>query len=315
MGTVRYTVFDGEITSEYRNGVLHDYLVDPLGSTVALVDNTQTITDTFSYSAFGEVVNHVGGTPTPFQYVGSKGYYRDSNTRTHVRARNFYVNLGKWSTQDPIWFDGGDWNLYRYCENNPIILMDASGLECTELSYELPPSGYFDCSAHPSDDPKPRRNICPRDNDEKKYIRQLCKFDRVRYDVGQDTLSGDVPGGTAAEATCCNDRKHPDASQCAPVIGQTQWYPNLWKTTPGVYQKPLIDHERRRRQCCKDTCGWGLNPKNDAAQFLRGVWDSLLKCYKGNERQLKKDFPECYPPPSIGGVCLAPKASKRRRSF
>ncbi len=128
MGTVRYTVFDGEITSEYRNGVLHDYLVDPLGSTVALVDNTQTITDTFSYSAFGEVLNRTGTTPTPFQYVGSKGYYRDSSTRTHVRARNFYVNLGKWSTQDPIGFRGGDFNLYRYVGNAPIMSSDASGL-------------------------------------------------------------------------------------------------------------------------------------------------------------------------------------------
>ena len=128
MGTVSYTVFDGEVTSEYRNGVLKSYVVDPLGSTIALIDNTQTITDTFSYSAFGEVVNRTGTTPTPFQYVGSKGYYRDSNSRTHVRARNFYVNLGKWSTQDPLWFGGGDWNLYRYVGNNPLTLSDRLGL-------------------------------------------------------------------------------------------------------------------------------------------------------------------------------------------
>ncbi|GDX40647.1 hypothetical protein LBMAG21_09390 [Armatimonadota bacterium] len=43
MGTVSYTVFDGEVTSEYRNGVLKSYVVDPLGSTIALIDNTQTI--------------------------------------------------------------------------------------------------------------------------------------------------------------------------------------------------------------------------------------------------------------------------------
>ena len=140
MGTVRYTVFDGEITSEYRNGVLHDYLVDPLGSTVALVDNTQTITDTFSYSAFGEVLNRTGTTPTPFQYVGSKGYYRDSNTRTYVRARTLNVNLGRWSTQDPIGFRGGDDNLYRYCENNPIVLSDKTGTTVYDCWVHFPNS-------------------------------------------------------------------------------------------------------------------------------------------------------------------------------
>lgn len=61
MGTVSYTVFDGEVTSEYRNGVLKSYGVDPLGSTIALM-TTRRLS---SYSAFGEVVNRTGTTPTP----------------------------------------------------------------------------------------------------------------------------------------------------------------------------------------------------------------------------------------------------------
>lgn len=42
MGTVRYTVIEGEVLSENRNGTKQDYVPDPLGSTVALLDNTQT---------------------------------------------------------------------------------------------------------------------------------------------------------------------------------------------------------------------------------------------------------------------------------
>ena len=49
MGTVRYTTVNGEIISEKRNGVRSLYVPDPLGSTVALLDNTQTKTDTFEY--------------------------------------------------------------------------------------------------------------------------------------------------------------------------------------------------------------------------------------------------------------------------
>lgn len=45
----RYTVIDGEVIAEKRNGVRSLYVPDPLGSTRALLDNTQAQTDTFSY--------------------------------------------------------------------------------------------------------------------------------------------------------------------------------------------------------------------------------------------------------------------------
>ena len=41
MGTVRYTVVNGQVLSENRNGVERDYVTDSLGNTVALLDNTQ----------------------------------------------------------------------------------------------------------------------------------------------------------------------------------------------------------------------------------------------------------------------------------
>jgi hypothetical protein len=47
--TVRYTVLDGETMSENRGGVIRDYLPDALGNTIALLDSSQTKTDTFSY--------------------------------------------------------------------------------------------------------------------------------------------------------------------------------------------------------------------------------------------------------------------------
>ena len=70
----RYTVVDGEIIAEKRNGVRRTYVPDPLGSTVALLDNTQAQTDTFSYWPYGEVSARTGTTGTPFQYVGTRGY-------------------------------------------------------------------------------------------------------------------------------------------------------------------------------------------------------------------------------------------------
>ena len=62
--------------AETRSGVRCSYVTDGLGSTLALLDNTQTKTDTFDYFPFGAVASRTGTTPTPFQYVGSRGYYQ-----------------------------------------------------------------------------------------------------------------------------------------------------------------------------------------------------------------------------------------------
>src|SRR5438309_10278561 len=108
---VRYTVVNGEVLSENRTAVKHDYLPDPLGSTVALLDNSQAQTDTFTYWPYGEVNTRTGATATPFQFVGTRGYYRDSASKTYVRARYLDTQKGRWLTQDPIGVEGGDVNL------------------------------------------------------------------------------------------------------------------------------------------------------------------------------------------------------------
>ena len=99
MATTRYTTFDGEIVSENRGGVIRDYIPDPLGSTVVLLDNTQVQTDTFSYWPYGENRTRTGTTLTPLEFVGTKGYYRDSTTRTYVRVRVLNTDLARWMTE------------------------------------------------------------------------------------------------------------------------------------------------------------------------------------------------------------------------
>jgi hypothetical protein len=92
---VRYTSIGGEIVSENRAGAERDYLPDPLGSTVALLNSAQTKTDTVTYWPYGEVKTRTGATATPFQYVGTRGYYRDSSKRTYSRARYQTALVGR----------------------------------------------------------------------------------------------------------------------------------------------------------------------------------------------------------------------------
>ena len=104
------------------------YVPDPLGSTVALLNTSQTQTSTYSYWPYGEVNTSRGQNATPFQFVGTKGYYTDVTGRTYVRKRFLDTPTGRWLTQDPIGFDGEDANLYRYVRDNPVSITDPTGL-------------------------------------------------------------------------------------------------------------------------------------------------------------------------------------------
>ena len=127
MPTVRYTVAQGEVIAEKRGGVRSLYTPDPLGSTIALIDNTQTITDTWVYWPYGEVKTRTGTTATPFQYVGTQGYYHDSDGRAYVRARYLDKAKARWLTEDSLGLVP-DANSYRYVNNSPVVYADASGL-------------------------------------------------------------------------------------------------------------------------------------------------------------------------------------------
>jgi RHS repeat-associated protein len=124
MGTVRYTVVNGQVIAENRNGVRKTYVPDPSGSTIALLDDKQKITDTFSYSPFGELKSRTGTTPTPFQYIGTRGYYTDPNNRIYVRARTYQPNYARWMTVDPLW--PGE-SAYGYARGNPVRWVDLQG--------------------------------------------------------------------------------------------------------------------------------------------------------------------------------------------
>ena len=118
MGTVRYTVIDGEIIAEKRNGVRKQYVPDSLGSTVALLDNTQTQTDTFTYWPYGEVANRTGTTPTPFQYVGTAGYYSNTTGRAFVGTQVLDMRQGRWISENPFNENTSSSN-YSYASDSP----------------------------------------------------------------------------------------------------------------------------------------------------------------------------------------------------
>jgi RHS repeat-associated protein len=54
------------------------------------------------------------------------------------RARTYHPLLGRFMSEDPKLFDAGDYNLYRYCHNDPLDLTDPMGLDTeAELRYYI----------------------------------------------------------------------------------------------------------------------------------------------------------------------------------
>jgi|GEM_PF-687004 len=122
----------GGLASGRQGSTSSFYGFDSQGSTRILVSIGGTITDSYSYKAFGLELSQ-GTSPqaeytiNPYRYVGQYGYYREAVSKLYVMARYMDGNDGRWISRDPIGFDGGDWNFYRYTSNNPTTLEDPTG--------------------------------------------------------------------------------------------------------------------------------------------------------------------------------------------
>ncbi|HUE72703.1 MAG TPA: RHS repeat-associated core domain-containing protein [Pirellulaceae bacterium] len=129
---VEYTTepgYHGAVISEHRNGQTYYHHHDGQGNTIALTNDQGEVTDTFAYTANGELTERTGNTPTPYQYKGEHGYYTDQETgEVMMRRRKLDPEQGRWLSADPAGLLD-DVNRYRYVQNNPIGLIDPSGLE------------------------------------------------------------------------------------------------------------------------------------------------------------------------------------------
>ena len=73
-------------------------------------------------------------TTNPFRWVGYNGYYWDEDVEEYwILIRPYAPILARWLTFDPLGFEAGDENWYRYVLNNAINAIDPSGMtrRCT----------------------------------------------------------------------------------------------------------------------------------------------------------------------------------------
>jgi RHS repeat-associated protein len=91
-----------------------------------VTDNSGVLKDTIFYDGFGKTLSQSNSTYTG-RYTFTGREYDTQTGLQYNRARWYDPGSGRWITQDPLGFDAGDSNLYRYVANEPTIYDDSNG--------------------------------------------------------------------------------------------------------------------------------------------------------------------------------------------
>jgi RHS repeat-associated protein len=108
-------------------------LQDRLGSVREVTDDGGSLLTSVTYDAWGNHVTSPSADLGRYQFTG-----RDKDAELDLqrnRARFYDPKSGRWMSHDPLGFDAGDSNLYRYVMNRPLNARDPSGYQ--------PPSGVI----------------------------------------------------------------------------------------------------------------------------------------------------------------------------
>ena len=82
----------------------------------------------------GKQTNSSGSLTNPFQYVGRE--FDSESSLYYMRARYFDPSTGRFISEDPISFDGGE-NFYAYTRNSPVRPKES--LRAVHLPSNVPP--------------------------------------------------------------------------------------------------------------------------------------------------------------------------------
>jgi RHS repeat-associated protein len=187
LGTVNYTVANGKVIGEDRDGVRKFYRNDANGNVIGLYDNNQQLTDTFKYWPFGEVRTRTGSTPTPFQFTGEWGCRTSADGTIYMRTRDLSPKDGRFLTVDERWPHQSP---YEYASSNPATFVDPEGREiqsdADELSLKVTRPAIFVTNCIPSPPPPPPKPKC-KENTEKRIrtdCGEMCQDWRDRFAGG-----------------------------------------------------------------------------------------------------------------------------------
>ncbi len=139
-----------EIVIRYEPADAFYFYQDHEGSVTHVRDNAGAV-EKYRYDAFGTpTIRAPAGALRAHSQVGSNGNrflftgreWNDTFDIYEYRARAYHPGLGRFMSEDPKGFDAGDFNLYRYCGNDPEDRVDPKGLLAAGITDQNTPVSH-----------------------------------------------------------------------------------------------------------------------------------------------------------------------------
>lgn len=125
---IKYYTRGSELISQETNDSLYNYLYDGYGNVCILVDRSGTISDSYRFDAFGNILSKAGQTNNHYLYKGEEfdeelGFY-------YLRARYMNPSTGTFVQRDTYRgnvYEAVSLHRYLYANANPVVYSDPSG--------------------------------------------------------------------------------------------------------------------------------------------------------------------------------------------
>jgi len=124
-----------EIVASQAAGAWSYHHYDARGHCIMLTDTNGAVREQYDYDAFGfpYFYNGAGAKIGPTLQSGNRFLFTGREWLRDLRIydyrnRQYQPELGRFLQPDPKQFDAGDYNLYRYCHNDPVNRTDPEGL-------------------------------------------------------------------------------------------------------------------------------------------------------------------------------------------
>jgi RHS repeat-associated protein len=121
----------GALFAVQRGGARFYVGSDQVGTPRVVTNASGTVVKTLSYDSFGVLT--ADSDPAFELPIGFAGGLADPATGlVRFGYRDYDPASGRWTARDPVFYAGGQANLYVYVSNNPLTFRDPTGLWCIE---------------------------------------------------------------------------------------------------------------------------------------------------------------------------------------
>ncbi|QTA84143.1 RHS repeat-associated core domain-containing protein [Desulfonema magnum] len=129
---MRFEYADARMPAAMTSGDETYYLAyDQVGTLKVVADSSGTVVKKIEYDTFGNIISDSDPAfAVPFGFAG--GLHDKDTGLVRFGYRDYDPETGKWTAKDPIFFEGGDTDLYGYCVNDPVNWTDSDGLSKTK---------------------------------------------------------------------------------------------------------------------------------------------------------------------------------------